>query len=198
MHFHHCFFNCPIKTAQWVTSFVPWSVTNNNPSLHNTTKWALWAKLTWGMYKCHVCFFNVCFSLFPVDGSFPNYMLNKDKFGPGQNFYVWPQVEEAPRQQLWLRKRKYNFACISVIYKLYEIGGSKVFSYSGSVPRHVVLRLSAPAPRNVGSLPPPRCFGAWTGPKRVVQNFSLLSVPPRGIQAQCPASYNSGSVPRPV
>ena len=56
-------------------------------------------------------------------------MLNKDKFGPGQNFYVWPQVEEAPRQQLWLRKRKYKFACILVIY---EIGGSKVFSYSGA------------------------------------------------------------------
>ena len=150
-------------------------------------------------------------------------MLNKDKFGPGQNFYVWPQVEEAPRQQLWLRKRKYKFACILVIY---EIGGSKVFSYSGSVPRHVVLRLSAPAPRNVGSLPPPRCFGAWTGPKGGSKFFLLLGAPapwysgsvplprviqaqwgpklfsywvplPRGIQAQCPAPCNSGSVPLP-
>ena len=112
MHFHHCFFNCPIKTASQYYKVSTVSKVD----------------------KCHVCFFNVCFSLFPVDGSFPNYMLNKDKFGPGQNFYVWPQVEEAPRQQLWLRKRKYNFACISVIYKLYEIVGSKVFSYSGSVP----------------------------------------------------------------
>ena len=116
------------------------------------------------MYKCHVCFFNVCFSLFPVDGSFPNYMLNKDKFAPGQNFYVWPQVEEAPRQQLWLRKRKYNFACIFVIY---EIGLSKVFSYSGSVPPPRVMQAQCPLPVVLDLGPD----------QRGVQNCSLIECP---------------------
>ena len=37
---------------------------------------------------CHLCLVlhNICFSSWPVGGSFPNYMLNKDKFAPGQNF----------------------------------------------------------------------------------------------------------------
>ena len=45
-------------------------------------------KVDLGMNKCHVCFFNVCFSLFAEAGTFPNYMLNKDKFAAGRKFQV--------------------------------------------------------------------------------------------------------------
>ena len=62
---------------------------------------------------CHLCLVlhNICFSSWAVGGSFPNYMLNKDKFAPGQNFEASGATSTAENT----KGKKQNFACFDLI-----------------------------------------------------------------------------------
>ena len=62
---------------------------------------------------CHLCLVlhNICFSSWAVGGSFPNYMLNKDKFAPRQNFEASGATSTAENT----KGKKQNFACFDLI-----------------------------------------------------------------------------------
>ena len=72
---------------------------------------------------CHLCLVlhNICFSSWAVGGSFPNYMLNKDKFAPRQNFEASGATSTAENT----KGKKQNFACFDLIRCVLSLSSKK-------------------------------------------------------------------------